>query len=633
MPRLGLALSGGGFRATLYHLGVVRFLKDAGELQHITDIASVSGGSILAAHLALNWDRYIGDDESFSKAASEVVKFTQLDVRNHIVRRLPMQFPLRPLARLHLLKGRNLTPNAILERYYRKHLFGDRCLFELPEEPMLHILTTNVSTGLLDLGVREGEFPTEFFTDGGVYDNMGLRVFSWLKEQQTSFDEVLVSDAGKPFQMLSDAALGLVGQSLRASDILWDRVWQLEREIFGGQKGFVFLPITEMVELKEDPTALHPVVQAEVQSIRTDLDRFSVQEINALAQHGYEVARKVCRQQGVFGDAELPQSPPWAPIADKSSTTDAAAEAPPPEPSTATRLSRQLRKSSRRRVWTTFLDWRDWPSYVYVAIAFVLVFYLPYQVYSLYQRAQTQAAIIESIASGDPDIRQILRLANSNPTSDWVGEEIQEISEPTHLNYEGVEVLTHSRIYDLRWWRPDKSLANRQGLVYVRDRITLKLLDSYSGDGRITFAFPSKVENVEFRYPNDQPGGLIRRVTKPVEVQGEKRTLYELEYDLSQVPPEEPVTIEAEVLLNFPEAARTQFVTALKTDLISVWILFAPERPYRTYSLVSYPVDRSVPPKIMNVRYTIDHPYGSLIGWSVVNPESDYVYECRWKME
>jgi predicted acylesterase/phospholipase RssA len=63
MPRLGLALSGGGFRATLYHLGVVRYLRDAGQLQHVTDIAAVSGGSILAAHLVLNWDRYGGDDE------------------------------------------------------------------------------------------------------------------------------------------------------------------------------------------------------------------------------------------------------------------------------------------------------------------------------------------------------------------------------------------------------------------------------------------------------------------------------------------------------------------------------------------------------------------------------------------
>ncbi len=105
-----------------------------------------------------------------------------------------------------------------------------------------------------------------------------------------------MSDAGKPFQILSDAALGFVGQSMRATDILWDRVWQLEREHFSKQKGFVFLPITEVVEPADDPTALHPVIQAEVQSIRTDLDRFSDLEVNALVQHGYEVARKICRQ-------------------------------------------------------------------------------------------------------------------------------------------------------------------------------------------------------------------------------------------------------------------------------------------------------------------------------------------------
>ena len=55
MPRLGLALSGGGLRATLFHLGVVRFLRDAGLLGEVTHIVSVSGGSILGAHLALNW--------------------------------------------------------------------------------------------------------------------------------------------------------------------------------------------------------------------------------------------------------------------------------------------------------------------------------------------------------------------------------------------------------------------------------------------------------------------------------------------------------------------------------------------------------------------------------------------------
>ena len=75
--RIGLALSGGGFRACLYHLGLVRFLRDGGILPHITHITAVSGGSIFAAHLVLNWDRYTGSTEEFDKAASQLLDFVR----------------------------------------------------------------------------------------------------------------------------------------------------------------------------------------------------------------------------------------------------------------------------------------------------------------------------------------------------------------------------------------------------------------------------------------------------------------------------------------------------------------------------------------------------------------------------
>ena len=77
MNRFGLALSGGGFRAVLYHLGLVRFLRDAGILSRVTHISSVSGGSVIGAHLALNWDRYNGSPNEFDAAASELVSFVQ----------------------------------------------------------------------------------------------------------------------------------------------------------------------------------------------------------------------------------------------------------------------------------------------------------------------------------------------------------------------------------------------------------------------------------------------------------------------------------------------------------------------------------------------------------------------------
>ena len=81
MPRLGLALSGGGLRATLFHLGVVRFLRDAGLLREVTHIVSVSGGSILGAHLALNWGRYTGSAADFEAAASKIISFVQSDAQ------------------------------------------------------------------------------------------------------------------------------------------------------------------------------------------------------------------------------------------------------------------------------------------------------------------------------------------------------------------------------------------------------------------------------------------------------------------------------------------------------------------------------------------------------------------------
>src|SRR4051812_32800005 len=126
MPKIGLALSGGGFRGTLYHLGVIRFLRDAGILSSISHITSVSGGSILAAHLVQNWDRYNGSEQEFDEVAGELLKFVQLDVRNRIVRRFPFVVfghALRWIFRRPF--DRMLTRTGLLEYYYKKYLYGD----------------------------------------------------------------------------------------------------------------------------------------------------------------------------------------------------------------------------------------------------------------------------------------------------------------------------------------------------------------------------------------------------------------------------------------------------------------------------------------------------------------------------
>src|SRR5262245_29281930 len=232
--KIGLALSGGGFRASLYHLGLVRFLRDGGILPHVTHITSVSGGSIFAAHLVLNWDRYNGSPSEFDAAASEFLSFVRLDVRNRIVRRFPLMLPLRWPRRLLGRSNRKLTRTGLLEYHYEQYLYGDKSLFELPEKPALHILATNLSEGCLcsfnrnglfmvrrrpgntfridrthiglatvamavtassafpgffppleltgaNVGANAGEFGRQAYTDGGVFDNLGVRMFRCLE--------------------------------------------------------------------------------------------------------------------------------------------------------------------------------------------------------------------------------------------------------------------------------------------------------------------------------------------------------------------------------------------------------------------------------------------------------------------
>ena len=56
-PKIGLALSGGGFRASLFHLGVIRRLEELGIMKHVHTISGVSGGSIIAAYYVIEMEK------------------------------------------------------------------------------------------------------------------------------------------------------------------------------------------------------------------------------------------------------------------------------------------------------------------------------------------------------------------------------------------------------------------------------------------------------------------------------------------------------------------------------------------------------------------------------------------------
>jgi NTE family protein len=224
--RLGLALSGGGFRAAAFHLGVFRKLQAMGLLWKVDLLSCVSGGSIAGAFLAANW----GDDSALD--------------------RLHDYLSSRSIAVSSVLIGA-VNPFATrleeLAATYDRDLFHGRKLGSLAHGPRLYLNATNVASGNLfffvtggggpeemgewELGVTQATdfplaravaassaFPPVFpplridrdvypgrdvdyvtLTDGGVYDNLGVNPL--LRHARNQLDYALVSDAGKPFEI------------------------------------------------------------------------------------------------------------------------------------------------------------------------------------------------------------------------------------------------------------------------------------------------------------------------------------------------------------------------------------------------------------------------------------------------
>ena len=68
--RIGLGLSGGGYRATAYHIGTLKKLNELGILDNVDVMSCVSGGSITGAFYGLTKD----DFETFEREAKLAVK-------------------------------------------------------------------------------------------------------------------------------------------------------------------------------------------------------------------------------------------------------------------------------------------------------------------------------------------------------------------------------------------------------------------------------------------------------------------------------------------------------------------------------------------------------------------------------
>ena len=73
--KIGLALSGGGFRASIFHLGVIRRLEELGIMKDVDVISTVSGGSIVGAY-------YICEMELRLKSYREQIECGKINIDN-----------------------------------------------------------------------------------------------------------------------------------------------------------------------------------------------------------------------------------------------------------------------------------------------------------------------------------------------------------------------------------------------------------------------------------------------------------------------------------------------------------------------------------------------------------------------
>lgn len=688
--KIGLALSGGGFRATLFHLGLIRFLRDADILRQVTHITSVSGGSIMAAHLVLNWDRYIGSTEQFDQAAAHLLDFIRLDIRNRILRRFPLGLLVRGPRRMLGLSNRQLTRTGLLERQYERHLYGDKSLFELPESPDLHILATNLSEGCLcsfsrdglwmmqsksgrsqiersrvglmtvpmavaassafpaffppleltghDVGARGGEFGQQAYTDGGVFDNLGVRMFRWLTPLLTgdkALDGVLVSDVGKPFRVeVNLRPGGLIRTAMRASDILMDRVWQLENENFQDTFGFVFARFTDVASPHEDPTALHPEVQRQTANIRTDLDAFSQLEMSCLIRHGYCIARKACRSRTDLFGTEFPTSPPWDPVPPanlpQSIGPDSWPDANVQSTSPTTIHARQLQRSASRKVWSNLFRVRDWTSYIYLPLLFLLLFVAPYFIVRSYLTSIRVNRLVKSVAHANPQI-DILSQLMAGPMKPFPGEPFDEVHSLEPPNYQGFTILQDSCILDLRSWNPSDSTSH----VYGSRRF--KVLKGSDDSGNETFRVVALTthSDAQFRFPPGQYQPRLRRMCGENSGTQEASCFFEVGVDLSMAPDDQVVDVAYEHYARVDTLQRGKNSTTVRfgSDMDALeftrWLLLPKGKEYRSYQIRRYKTEKPGAAEVVKgLTYLVDDP--SIIAFKLASVKAGHSYEITW---
>jgi NTE family protein len=344
---IALCLSGGGFRAALFHAGGIRRLNELGLLSQVRTVSSVSGGSIAAGFLAAVWPRLTADGRVFTNL-EELYEWPLRTFCARNIRNWPLLWGrLDPRNWPRLLSPTFSATDLLVAEYQR--LVGTLRLADLPESPRFILCAANLQTGVnFELSARSmgdyvlgygapGEFtlaeaiaasssfpftfpplvrdvdvndfkggdlhalatgfrpaPRIALTDGGVYDNMGLEP-AW-----KTHAVVLVSDGGTPFRILDRVRTWIVPRLLRSFQVVANQAlavrkrWLIAAYLRAVYRGAYWGLGTDRDEYQA-PGAARPLgysgpVLDRLRVVRTDLDRFLPGEQAVLINHGWALA-------------------------------------------------------------------------------------------------------------------------------------------------------------------------------------------------------------------------------------------------------------------------------------------------------------------------------------------------------
>ena len=126
LGRVGLALSGGGFRASLFHLGVLAKLAELDILRRVEILSCVSGGSIVGAHYYLKVRKLMNDKPDAEIEASDFVDLVAeliAEFVEGVEANVRCRAGLNPLTHLRTIVQADYTTRTMGE-LFEKHLYA-----------------------------------------------------------------------------------------------------------------------------------------------------------------------------------------------------------------------------------------------------------------------------------------------------------------------------------------------------------------------------------------------------------------------------------------------------------------------------------------------------------------------------